>query len=100
MKYLRLEEVARQCGIELAELEAFEREALVIVKRTLDDEPVMSEEEATKARLVAYLVRELDVNLPGAEVIVHMREEMIAMQRQFGQVLEALVEELRRNLPR
>jgi hypothetical protein len=41
-------------------------------------------------------MNELDVNLAGAEVIVHMREEMLAMQRQFGKILELLIEEIRR----
>jgi hypothetical protein len=40
------------------------------------------------------------VNLPGVEVIMHMRESMLAMQRQFSDVLDALVEEMRRHLGR
>jgi len=66
------------------------------IKRTLDEEPVVSHEDVDKARLALLLMRELDVNLAGAEVIVHMREEMVAMQRQFGKILETLIEEIRR----
>ena len=40
-------------------------------------------------------MNELEVNLPGAEVIVRMPSEMIAMQQQFGKILEALIEEIR-----
>jgi len=39
------------------------------------------------------LCRELE--LAGAEVIVRMRAEMIAMQRQFGKILEELIQEIR-----
>jgi hypothetical protein len=34
--------------------------------------------------------------MPGAEIILRMRESMLAMQRQFGEILDALVEETRR----
>jgi hypothetical protein len=38
----------------------------------------------------------MGVNLEGAEVALHMREQMIAMQRQFNQVLRLLRRELKR----
>jgi hypothetical protein len=38
------------------------------------------------------------VNLPGAEVILHMREDMIAMQRQFEEILHSLVDEVKRGI--
>jgi hypothetical protein len=96
MKYLRLSEVAQQYGIGTSDLEALAREELIEIKRTLDEEPVLSCEDVEKARFALLLMKELEVNLPGAEVIVHMREEMMAMQRQFGKILETLIEEIRR----
>ncbi|MGH7823511.1 MAG: hypothetical protein ACREQ9_27435 [Candidatus Binatia bacterium] len=98
MKYLRLEEVTERFGITPADLEMLEREELIAVKRTLDDEPVISCDDVDTARLVLLLMNELEVNLAGAEVIAHMRSEMLAMRRQFGKILEALVAELRATL--
>lgn len=98
MKYLRFDEVTRIYGVKREELELLEREALIQVKHTLDDEPVISSDDADKARLACLLLNELEVNFPGAEVILHMRDEMIAMRRQFGKILETLIEELRRGL--
>jgi MerR family transcriptional regulator/heat shock protein HspR len=40
-------------------------------------------------------MREMDVNLPGVEVILHMREDLFSMHKQFDEILRALVEELR-----
>lgn len=100
MKYLRIEEVARLYGVSRDDLERLEREQLIEIKRTLEDETVVSTEDADKARLVKLLVEELDVNLAGAEVILHMRSDMIAMQRQFGKILETLVSELRQGFSR
>jgi hypothetical protein len=96
MKYLRLSEIAQHYGIGPSDLEVLAREELIEIKRTLDEEPVVSHEDVDKARLALLLMRELDVNLAGAEVIVHMRAEMVAMQRQFGKILETLIEEIRR----
>jgi MerR family transcriptional regulator/heat shock protein HspR len=96
MRYLRLSEVAERYGIGRDELEILAREDLIEIKQTLDEEPVVSSDDVDKARLATVLMKELDVNMAGAEVIVHMREEMLAMQRQFGRILEALIEEIRR----
>jgi len=42
------------------------------------------------------LIEEMGVNLEGAEVVLHMREQMIAMQRQFNELLRLLRHELKR----
>ena len=96
MKYVRLSEIATQYGIDRSALEGLARADLIEIKYTLDEEPVVSGDDVDKARLAMLLMNELEVNLAGAEVIVHMREEMLAMQRQFGKILETLIEEIRR----
>jgi MerR family transcriptional regulator/heat shock protein HspR len=96
VKYLRLDEVRERFGIDRQELERLAREGLIRIKRTLEDEAVVSELDADTARVAVMLMNELEVNLPGAEVIVHMRSEMLAMRRQFDRILEELVDELRR----
>ena len=95
MKYIRIDEIGRRFGLAPAMLEALAREGLIEIKRTLEEEPVLSIDDVEKARVAHLLMDELEVNLAGAEVIVRMRSEMIAMQRQFGQILEALVAEIR-----
>jgi MerR family transcriptional regulator, heat shock protein HspR len=96
MRYLRLSDIAERYGIGRDELEILAREQLIEIKHTLEEEAVVSCDDVDKARLARVLMNELDVNLAGAEVIVHMREEMLAMQRQFGKILELLIEEIRR----
>ena len=95
MKYLRLQEIADRYGILAAELEVLALEELIEIKRTVDEEPIVSIDDVEKARVAHLLMSELDVNLAGVEVIVRMRSEMIAMQRQFGKILETLIEEIR-----
>jgi MerR family transcriptional regulator/heat shock protein HspR len=98
--YLRLEEVCIRLAVDDALLREVCAEGLVEVKQSLDEGPVISQDDAERLRLITVLLREMDVNLAGAEVILHMREDLFAMQRQFDEILRTLVEELRQRLAR
>ena len=97
-KYLPLAEAAERAGLTIAYLEMLEREGLIVVKRTLDDVVVISSADLDRARVTALLTEELEVNLAGAEVILRMRDDMIAIRRQFDEILTDLVGELKRGL--
>lgn len=96
MRYLKLREVCLQLDIDEDLLATLSREGLVEVKNTLEDEPVVSVADADRLRVIVLLMREMEVNLPGVEVIMHMREDMVSMQSQFDEILRTLVEELRK----
>jgi MerR family transcriptional regulator/heat shock protein HspR len=98
--YVRLEEVCVRLSIDDVLLRQVCEEGLVEVKHTLEDERVISAEDAERLRLITVLMREMDVNLAGAEVILHLREDFCAMQRQFDEILRTLVDELRQRLAR
>ncbi len=95
-RYIRVEEVLSQLQVDVAFLEALADEDVIHLKRSVENELVMSADDVDRARVAVLLTRELEVNLAGVEVIVHMRDAMREMQLQFGDVLEALVEEMRR----
>lgn len=97
-KYLSLADAAARLGCSADFIEALEREGLVDLKRTLDDVPVISAAGIERVRFITLLTEELEVNLPGAEVILHMRDDMIAMQRQFEEILASLVDEVKRGI--
>jgi MerR family transcriptional regulator/heat shock protein HspR len=100
-KYVRVREVCLQLEIDDQTLSAWVDEGLVDLRPApMADEPLVSAEDADRMRLIALLMREMDVNLAGVEVILHMREEFLAMQRQFDEVLHALVGELRDRIKR
>ncbi len=97
-RYMRLQEVVAELQVDAAFLEQLQAEGLIHPKQTLEGEWVLSLDEVERVRLARLLVYELEVNLPGVEVVVHMREEMLAMRQQFAEILERLVGELRRRL--
>jgi MerR family transcriptional regulator/heat shock protein HspR len=97
VRYLKLREVCLRLEIDDDLLAQLSHEGLVEVKNTLEDEPVVSAADAERLRVIVLLMREMDVNLPGVEVILHMRDDLFSMHRQFDEILRTLVEELRKH---
>jgi MerR family transcriptional regulator/heat shock protein HspR len=94
-KYLRAVEVCRVCGTDEEFILRLEREEVVrpVIRRK---EKLYSTEQVERIRVARLLVEEMGVNLEGAEVVLHMREQMIAMQRQFSEILRLLQKELKK----
>lgn len=61
-------------------------------------EKLLPGREIDKIRVARILMEEMDVNLPGVEVILRMRQNMIDMRRQFDDILEDLARELRKRI--
>lgn len=88
-KYLRITEVKKVCRVDAEFIRYLERERII--------EPVWrhraklySPDQVERVRVAHLLIEEMGVNLEGAEVALHMREQMIAMQRQFNELLRLL----------
>jgi len=95
-RYIRFEEALVQLQVDAAFVESLAGEEVIHLKRSAENELVISAADVERVRVALLLTRELDVNMAGVEVIVHMRDRMMEMQEQFGDVLEAVVEEVRR----
>jgi DNA-binding transcriptional MerR regulator len=64
-------------GVTEAELLVWEREHFIVpVDRPGDGEPLYDSSALRRARLIRTLVEELDVNLPGIEVILHLLDQI------------------------
>jgi MerR family transcriptional regulator/heat shock protein HspR len=75
-------------------LRLYEREGLVVPKRTGGNTRLYSQEDIDKLRRVLRLTRELGVNLAGVEVILGMREKMEQMHDMMEQLLHYIQTEL------
>jgi hypothetical protein len=86
----------RQQVLELLDLDeslflALEREEIVVGDAPSGAEGgEFSERMLERARVAANLVQELDVNLPGAAIIVRLREELAELRRRMAEVLAEL----------
>jgi MerR family transcriptional regulator/heat shock protein HspR len=76
----------------LAELEQEE----IICPVCREDHPakLFSSADLEKLRLAKMLIEDMDVNLPGVEIILRMRQSMFEMRRQFDAILEDLARHL------
>jgi MerR family transcriptional regulator/heat shock protein HspR len=94
-KFLRITEVVRICGVDEEFVIRLEKEKVIypIVRRSRKLYPL---DQVDRVRVAHLLIEEMGVNLEGAEVALHMREQMIAMQRQFNELLRLLGRELKR----
>lgn len=59
---------------------------------------VFSNHDLEKLRLAKLLVEEMEVNLPGVEIILRMRQNMLEMRKQFDGILEELAHHIKQNL--
>ncbi|MET0502848.1 MAG: chaperone modulator CbpM [Candidatus Binatia bacterium] len=93
-KYLRITEVIRICGVDQAFIDRLEQERIIqpVMRRKLK---VYGREQVDRVRVAHLLIEEMGVNLEGAEVALNMREQMIAMQRQFNELLLLLGQRLK-----
>ena len=94
-KYLRISEVTKICGVNVKFVQRLEQQQVIypIVSRS---EKLYPLEQVDRVRVARLLIEEMGVNFEGAEVALNMREQMIAMQRQFNEVLRLLGRELRK----
>jgi MerR family transcriptional regulator/heat shock protein HspR len=90
-KYLRISQVVKICGVDEAFVKRLERESVVraINRQNRKLYPI---DQVDRIRVARLLIKEMGVNLEGAEVVLHMREQMIAMQRQLKELVRLLHE--------
>ena len=91
-KYLRISEVTEICGVNKDFVLRLEKENLIspIVQRRQKLYPL---DQVDRVRVAHVLFAELGVNLEGIEVALHMRDQLISMNRRLHRVLRALVQE-------
>ncbi|MEW5945634.1 MAG: MerR family transcriptional regulator [bacterium] len=75
-------------------LRVYEREKLVVPRRTEGNTRLYSERDVEELRCIIRLQREFGVNLAGLDVILHMRRRMERMQREFQEMIEYIGERL------
>jgi len=98
-KYLTKLEIIEMFEVEerfLLDLE--DEDILCPVVRKGRKERVYPLGEVEKLRLAKILVEEMDVNLPGVDIILRMRRDMFDMRRQFDAILADLADKLKQEL--
>ena len=94
-KYFQITEVIKTCKVDRNFVQQLERESVIrpVVQRRRKLYP---RDQVDRIRIANLLIQEMGVNFEGAEVVLNMREQMIAMQRQFNEVLRLIGNEMKR----
>lgn len=75
--------VAQMVGLHEQSLRMYERKGLILPRRSDGNIRLFSDADVDRLRAIKRLVEDLGVNLAGAEVILHMREQMEVMRREM-----------------
>ncbi len=78
--------VAQMVGMHEQSLRMYERKGLICPKRSDGNIRLFSDADVERVRFIKRLVDDLGVNLAGAEVILHMREQMELLQHEMEQL--------------
>ena len=94
-KYFQITEIIKTCKVDRNFIQLLERESVIrpVVQRRRKLYP---RDQVDRIRIANLLIQEMGVNFEGAEVVLNMREQMIAMQRQFNEVLRLIGNEMKR----
>jgi DNA-binding transcriptional MerR regulator len=76
---ISIETVAARSGVTVRRVQFLEREGLVSALDPASDSRYFDESAVERIQMVERLMSDLGVNLPGAEVILYMRERMLQM---------------------
>jgi len=92
-KNLRIHEVIKICGVDEKFLLLLEKEDVIrpVIKQKQKIYPM---DQVDRVRVAHVLYRDMKVNLEGIEVALHMREQIIAMQRAFAKTVRDLRKQL------
>ena len=94
-KYFQITEIIKTCKVDRNFIQLLERESVIrpVVQRRRKLYPP---DQVDRIRIAKLLIQEMGVYFEGAEVVLNMREQMIAMQRQFNEVLRLIGNEMKR----
>ena len=100
-EFWKLTEVIERFQISTNFIDELEEEEIICPAcRGDSEEKVISSGDLEKLRLARILFEEMDVNMPGIEVILQMRQNMLDMRKQFDDILEDLANRLHDKLKR
>jgi MerR family transcriptional regulator, heat shock protein HspR len=90
--------VAEIVGLHEQSLRMYERRGLIRPQRSDGNIRLFSDDDVERVRTIKRLIDDLGVNLAGAEVILHMREQMDAMREELEQLKHALQVKANQNM--
>jgi MerR family transcriptional regulator/heat shock protein HspR len=83
-RHYTIKVAAELCGLHEQSLRMYERRGLIAPERSPGNIRRFSDDDVEQIRFIKRLIDDLGVNLAGVEVIIHMRHQMLALQRELS----------------
>jgi len=93
-KFYMISVVANNYGIHPQTLRLYEREGLLRPSRTDGNTRLYSDDDLKQLEVILNLTRDLGVNLAGVEIVLNMRRKIEQMQREVGEFVDYVRQEL------
>jgi MerR family transcriptional regulator/heat shock protein HspR len=93
-KFYMISVVANNYGIHPQTLRLYEREGLLRPSRTEGNTRLYSDDDLKQLEVILNLTRDLGVNLAGVEIVLNMRRKIEQMQKEVGEFVDYVRQEL------
>ncbi len=97
-KLFSAKEVALIFGVSIQTISRLVAEGLVEPRREAGKKRLFTESDLDRIRMALVLSRELGVNWAGVDVIMHMRERMVNLQRQVNEIFDYIYRQTKEEL--
>ena len=86
--YFSISAVSKMFSVHQQTIRLYEKQGLIIPKRSIGNTRLFSEEDIDRLEEVIYLTHELGINLAGVEMILKLKKQMKTMQKEMNKLFE------------
>jgi len=86
--YFSISAVSKMFSVHQQTIRLYEKQGLIIPKRSVGNTRLFSEEDIDRLEEVIYLTHELGINLAGVEMILKLKKQMRTMQKEMNKLFE------------
>jgi MerR family transcriptional regulator, heat shock protein HspR len=92
--YFSISAVAKMFSVHQQTIRLYEKEGLIIPKRSSGNTRLFSDEDVDRLEEIIYLTHQMGINLAGVEMILKLKKQMAKMQRDMNKIFESSQKEL------
>lgn len=92
--YFSISAVAKMFSVHQQTIRLYEKEGLIIPKRSDGNTRLFSEDDVNRLEEIIYLTHQLGINLAGVEMILKLKKQMSKMQKEMNKIFDTTQKEL------
>ena len=92
--YFSISAVAKMFSVHQQTIRLYEKEGLIIPKRSSGNTRLFSEEDVDRLEEIIYLTHQVGINLAGVEMILKLKKQMAKMQKDMNKIFDTTQKEL------